>query len=161
MWHSHFPCFSFPRHITGPKVWVSHFPCYLRFLAIFQFLQCVFSFSRFSFSSFVSFLKLFQVLSVCVSFSTVFSVSSHIPGPAVCVCVRVCVCVCVCVCVSMFFQFSCHMPGPTVYIFHVFQFFSPYSISYHVSFSISSFVSFLAILQVLQCVSHFHVSSVL
>ena len=104
---------------------MSHFPCYLRFLAIFQFLQCVFSFSRFSFSSFVSFLKLFQVLSVCVSFSTVFSVSSHIPGPAVCVCVCVCVC------------------------FHVFSVFLPYARSYSVHFS--RFSVFFAIFHFLPC----------
>ena len=35
---------------------------------------------------------------------------------------------------------------------HVFQCFSPYFMSYHVSFSFSSFISFLAIFQVLNCV---------
>ena len=42
--------------------------------------------------------------------------------------------------------------GCAFLLFQVFQFFSPHSRSYHVSFSFSSFVRFLAIFQVQQCV---------
>jgi len=71
------------------------------------------------------------------------------------------------------FQFSCHIPGPTVCISHFppFQCFSPYSrskmfvshfprfsvflsycMSYSVNFSFSLFSVFLAIFQLLKCV---------
>jgi hypothetical protein len=52
------------------------------------------------------------------------------------------------------FQFSCFTPVPRCVfpIFYVFHCFPPYSRSYHVSFSFSSFISSLTIFQVLQCV---------
>ena len=51
------------------------------------------------------------------------------------------------------FQFSLHTPGLqfAFLIFHVFQCFSPYSMSYSVCFSFSMIFSFPAILHVLQC----------
>ena len=52
------------------------------------------------------------------------------------------------------FQFSCHIPRPTVDISKFssfFQFSSPYFTSYSVYFSFSVIFSFLAIFQVLQC----------
>ena len=53
----------------------------------------------------------------------------------------------------MFFTVSCHIAGTTVFdlILPVFQCFSPYSRSYHVRFSFSLLVIFLAIFQYLQC----------
>ena len=55
---------------------------------------------------------------------------------------------------SKFFSVSRHIPAPTVCVSHFARFsvFSPHSRSYHVSFSFSSFVRFLAIFQVQQCV---------
>ena len=59
-----------------------------------------------------------------------------------------------------FFTVSRYIPRPNrlVFFLHVFQCFSPYFMYYHVSFSFSSFVSFLAKFQVLECVCNiFHV----
>ena len=52
-----------------------------------------------------------------------------------------------------FFTVSCYTPVPKslVFFLHVFQYFSPYFMSYHVNFSFSTFVSFLAIFKVQQC----------
>ena len=77
------------------------------------------------------------------SFSKFFSVSRHIPVPTVCISHF-----------TRFFSVSCHIPAPTVCVSHFARFsvFSPHSRSYHVSFSFSSFVRFLAIFQVQQCV---------
>ena len=77
------------------------------------------------------------------SFSKFFSVSRHIPVPTVCVSHF-----------TRFFSVSRHIPAPTVCVSHFARFsvFSPHSRSYHVSFSFSSFVRFLAIFQVQQCV---------
>jgi hypothetical protein len=91
----------------------------------------------------------------------VCSCSCHIPGSTD-----------VCASFTTFFLYSLHNPGPTVCIFHisgfsifltvfqflkcvfltlhVFQCFFPYFMSYHVSFSWFSFVSFLILYQVLQ-----------
>jgi hypothetical protein len=54
---------------------------------------------------------------------------------------------------SMIFSVSCHIPGPTVFVYHSphFSVFSPYSSSYNVHFSFSTFSVFVTILQVLQC----------
>ena len=77
------------------------------------------------------------------SFSKFFSVSRHIPVPTVCISHF-----------TRFFSVSRHIPAPTVCVSHFARFsvFSPHSRSYHVSFSFSSFVRFLAIFQVQQCV---------
>ena len=77
------------------------------------------------------------------SVSKFFSVSRHIPVPTVCISHF-----------TRFFSVSCHIPAPTVCVSHFARFsvFSPHSRSYHVSFSFSSFVRFLAIFQVQQCV---------
>jgi hypothetical protein len=149
--------FLFSRYIPNPRLCISHFPNFSVFLTIFQVLQCLFlilpifqcfsPYSRsyhvsFSFSLFVSFLAIFQVL-MCffyfprfLSFLVIFQVlECAFP-------------------IFHVFQFSCHIPGPTVSVSHFerFQYFSTYSRSNHVSFSFSSFVRFLAIFQVLQCV---------
>ena len=59
----------------------------------------------------------------------------------------------VCVSFSRFSHFSSHIPGPTLCVsyFARFKCFLPYFMSYHVSFSFSLFLSFLAIFQVLLC----------
>ncbi len=121
---SKFSTFSvFPRHISRPKVCISHFPWFSVFFAIFQVLQyCISHFSRF-----FSDLRHFQVRQVDVShfpwfsvflpysrptvdiskFSTFFSFSySHI---SVLKCVFL---------IFRDFQFSRHIPGPSVCISH-------------------------------------------
>ena len=99
---------------------------------------------HFSFSKFFSVSRHIPVPTVCVShFTRFFSVSRHIPVPTVCVSHF-----------TRFFSVSRHIPAPTVCVSHFARFsvFSPHSRSYHVSFSFSSFVRFLAIFQVQQCV---------
>ena len=163
VYFSYFIFFSVSSSIVGCTVFVSHFarfsvifaifqalPCeFLIFLLcqvlldIFQVLQCLCSifhffqwflpYSRsyhisFSFSSFDIFLAIFQVLKwVCIPFH-VFQFFQHILVPVMWI--------------SLFFffifQFYRHIPGPTVCI----SYFPPFSV-------------FLAIFQVLQCVSHF------
>jgi hypothetical protein len=96
---------------------------------------------RFSFSSFVIFLAIFQVLQ-CVCFILhVFQFSLHIPGPIMISSVSSLASFLV-----IFKFLQC-----VFFILHYFQCFLPYVMSYHVSFSFSSFVSFLTILPILQC----------
>ena len=98
-------------------MWVSHFPCWS-------------AFSQYS-----------RSYSVCFSFSTFFSVSSHILGHIVWV--------------SHFFPvLSLYCRSYIVHLsfFYVYECFSTYSRSYSVCVSFSMFFSFLAIIQVLQCV---------
>ena len=147
--------FSVSHHIPGPTMFVSHFPrlsvfstfsrsynacvsfyTFFRFLALFQVLECTFLILQ----GFDSFSKYFRSYNICdfTRFSVFLAIFHLLPCEFL-----------ICVC-----QFSRHMSCPTVYIyhFHVFQCFSPYSRTYHVRFSFSTFVSFLAIFQVLQCV---------
>ena len=115
----------------------------------------------FSFSSFVNFLAIFQVLQCAIFIFQVFQFSCHIPGPTVCVPHFHHLSVfqpysrsySVCVSFSRFSHFSSHIPGPTLCVsyFARFKCFLPYFMSYHVSFSFSLFLSFLAIFQVLLC----------
>ena len=67
----HFPKLSISRHIPGPTVRI--------FLAIIQVLHCVFLF----FHVFQCYLPYFTSYSVHFSFSTLFSVSRHIPGQTI------------------------------------------------------------------------------
>ena len=132
------------------------FYLFVTFLAIFQVLQC--EFFIFLLVSFIAFLQVlnwaflifhvfqcfspyYRSYSVFVSFSTFFSFHTKIQ---------------VLQCVFLIFKvFYCVLPYSIFYsvflISHVFQCFSPYLMSHYVSFSFSSFVIFLAILQVLQC----------
>ena len=80
----------------------------------------------FSFSLFVSFLAIFQVLQCEFLILLVCQISCHIPVPTVCI---------------------SHL--------HVFQCFSPYSRSYSVCVSFYTFFSFLATIQFQQFLSHF------
>jgi len=164
------------------RVFVS-FSTYFSLLTIIQVLECVFLIFQF-FHYFSAFSRSY---SVCVVIFLICQCSRHIPGPTECVShfARVSVFLAIfqflpCEFLIFICQFSRHIPGPTVcvshfsrfltflaiiqvlqctfLIFHPFQCFSPYSRSYHVSFSISLLVSFLTIIQVLQCIFHiFHV----
>jgi hypothetical protein len=157
---SPFPRSQCSRHIPGPTVCNFHFSIFSVFLAIFQFIQCLcLNFHVFKFS------QQNPRYTVCIAqYFTYSTVSCHISVSTVCV--------------SHFAHFSVFLPQSSSYtvcfsylkfftvsylpysmsysvilISHTFQCFSPYFLSYYVSFSISSFVSFLAIFQVLQPVS--------
>jgi hypothetical protein len=148
--------FSFPRHISRPKVCISHFPLFSVFSPYFKSYSVQFSFSTF-FSDFVIFQVVkwmflifhdfqFSCLILCPTvyiskFSTFFSFLAifHVLK---------------CVFLNFLdFQFSLHIPGPTVCISH-FSSFSESSSFFKSSsgcFSFSMILSFLAIFQVLQC----------
>ena len=74
-----FITFPFSRRIPGPTVCISYFPAFSVFLAIIQVLHCVFLF----FHVFQCYLPYFTSYSVHFSFSTLFSVSRHIPGQTI------------------------------------------------------------------------------
>ena len=146
------------------------------FLAIFQVLQCAFLIF-YVFQCFPPYCKLY---SVCVSFSTFFSVSRHLPGPRVYI-YNVHVFHCFqqishpTVCVShmpwlwgfspysrpysvqssfskFFWVFClCQVLKGVLLIFHVFECFLPYSMSNSVCVSFSTLFSFFTIFQFLQC----------
>jgi hypothetical protein len=128
------------------------------FLNIFKGLQCVFlifhvfqvspdipgsTVSISHFSSFLVLLSIFQVIQyLCIIFH-VFQFSFHNPGPPVCI--------------SNIYRFSLflaifHVVQSVFLISHVFHCFLPYFMSYNVSFSFSSFFSFLAKFQFLKSV---------
>ena len=75
---SFFTFFTVSCHIPGPTVCVS-FSTFLSFLAIFQDLQCVFLI----FLVFRCFSPYSRSYSVCISFSTFFQFSCHNPGPTI------------------------------------------------------------------------------
>ena len=135
---SHFPRFSvFVCKNTCPTVHILHFSHFLLFLAIFQVLPGDFLiFLVGQFSCHIS------GPTVCISHFHVFHSFFSYSGPTVCVSHFTC------------FSVLSLYPCPTVYIFHFSRFsvfLSSYFITYHVSFSFSSFVRFLAIVQVVQC----------
>ena len=137
-------CFSFhtffcvSRHISCPTKWLS------------PFSRCQFSHHipgptvcKFHFSIFSMFLAIFQVMQCFVSFSTFFfSCLAKIQ-----------------VLHSIFLSISCiplflskfQVLQSVLLILHIFQWFLPYFMSYHVSFSFSSIVRFLTIFQDLHC----------
>ncbi|SFW06003.1 Uncharacterised protein [Chlamydia abortus] len=160
--------FQFSRHIPGPSVCISHF---LRFLVISSFFKS--SSGCFSFSMIFSFLAIFHLVDIS-KFSTFFSFPRHISRPKVCISHFLSFSVHFTFFTSfsdfvifqvvkwMFlifhdFQFSCHIPRPTLDISKFSTFFSfPRHIS-RPKVCISHFL--LAIFQVLQCAFHiFHVS---
>ena len=107
------------------------------FLAIFQVLQCVFLI----FQKFQCFSPCSRSHSVCMSFSTIFSVSCHILVPASWF--------------SLFPSWSVFLTYSRSYIVH-FSFFMLFAVSYHipgptvcVCLIFHVFFSFLAIIQVL------------
>jgi len=158
--------FTISRHIPSPTVCVSHFAHFSVFLAIFQvlwyefitLLVCQFSCH-------------FAGPTACISLFPRFPISRHIPGPRVCIshfalffysflpfsrsyslCIscstffffsflaifQVLECVCL---IFLICQFSRHIPGPTVFMYHFrrFSVFSPLSRSYSAYFSFFTF----------------------
>jgi len=116
------------------------FPMFFNFLAILHVLHCMFQSFR-------------QITgpTVFVSQFRHFQFPRHTPGPAVCISH------------FFYFEFSCHTPCPTVCIshfprfwetcishFHLFECFSPYSMSNRVCVSFSTFFCFLTLFQVLK-----------
>ena len=127
--------FQFSRHIPGPTVCISHFS---RFSVISSFFKS--SSGCFSFSMIFSFLGIFQVLQWTILNFPPFSVFLALFQVLKCVFLIFCD-----------FQFSRHIPGPTVCISH-FSRFSVISSFFKGSsgcFSFSMIFSFLAIFHVL------------
>jgi hypothetical protein len=138
MWVSHFHrLLVFSPYSRSYSVYFLYFTCFTVSRHIQVPTVWLSHFSRFS-----VFLTIFQVIQwLCLIFP-IFQFSHQNPGPTVCI-----------YHISRF-SISRHIPVPTVCVFlilHVFQGFLPYFISFHVSFSFSSFLSFLAIFQDLQC----------
>jgi len=135
------------------------FSIFIRFLALFQDLQC----AIFIFDVFMCFLPYSRLYSVCVSFSTFFSFFHHNLGPTVCIfplftfffyCfLHFSRSYSVCFSFSTFFSFFAifQVLFCTFLIFQVFQCFSPYSCFYQGFFTFFFFFSFLAIFQFIQC----------
>jgi hypothetical protein len=175
--------FCFSCHIPGQTVFVSHFSTFFCFLAIIQVLKRVFLI----FHVFHSFSPYSRYYSVCLSFSTFFQFSRHIIGQTVFwshflpfsiflaifpvllweflmyfifqffAIFQVLQCT-----LLIFCLIQCFSPylGQTVFVSHFprFSVFLPYSRSNTVCVSFSTFFSFLAIFQVLECGSlTFHV----
>ena len=116
-----FHAIQFSCHNSGPRVFISHFSRFSLFFTIFQVIQCAFLI----FHVIQCFSPYSSSYSVCVSFSTFFRVSSHIPGQTV---------------------FVAHFPR--------FSVFSLYTRSYSVDFSFSCFSVFLTIFQVIPCLCY-------
>ena len=128
---------SVSLHIPGPTVYISYFP----------FLECFLPYSR-SYCVYFSFFTFFSVSSSIVGctvfvshfarFSVIFAIFQALP------CEFLIFLLCQ-VLLDIFQVLQCLCS-----IFHFFQWFLPYSRSYHISFSFSSFDIFLAIFQVLK-----------
>ena len=99
------PVFSVSRLISYPNMLVYYFPLFFRILAIFQVLECVSHFPRFS-----VFPPQSRFYSMCFSFCTIFGVSRRILGLP---CELL---------IFLFGQFSCHIPGSTVCNIHFSRF---------------------------------------
>ena len=175
--------FQFSCHYLGPTLFISLIYRFSVFLAIFHVLQNVFLISHvfhcflpyfmshhvsFSVSSCVSFLAIFQFLqSVCIilhvfqcfspysrSYSVSVSFSNFFSFLATILVIEIVFLILHVLTVSR------HITCPIVFVSHFarFQCISPYFMSYHVSFSFSTFFSFVAIFQVLECaIFIFHV----
>jgi len=119
---SFFTVFSVSCHIWGPTEYVSYFPRFSVFFFFFCHIPDRTMWTSY-FSRFSVFIAIFQVLQfLCFIFDD-FHFFSYIRRPTEC-----------------FSHFA------------ILMYFSRYSRSYHMSFSFSLLVSFLAIFQVLQCV---------
>ena len=138
--------------------------CFFNFLAIFQVRKCTFlifhvfqcflPYSRsysvhFSFLTFFGVFAIFQCLQCAFLIFYVFQFSQHIPGPRVCIAhfsrfsVFLTICQVIHDCV-LFFSFLAiiQVLQWSFLIVHIFQCFSPYSSSYSVCVSFSTFFSF-------------------
>ena len=133
---SHLPHFQFSCHIPGPTVCSSHFS---RFSVISSFFN--YSSGCFSFSMLFSFLAIFHVLQWTFLNFPRFSVFLTIFHVLKCVLL-----------IFRDFQFSRHIPGPTVGIsqFSRFSVIASFFKSSSGCFSFSMIFSFLAIFHVLQ-----------
>ena len=143
---------------------LSHFSRFFNFLAIFQVRKCTFlifhvfqcflPYSRsysvhFSFLTFFGVFAIFQCLQCAFLIFYVFQFSQHIPGPRVCIAhfsrfsVFLTICQVIHDCV-LFFSFLAiiQVLQWSFLIVHIFQCFSPYSSSYSVCVSFSTFFSF-------------------
>ena len=156
--------FSVSRLFIFPIVCLSHFSRFFNFLAIFQVRKCTFlifhvfqcfllysrSYSvHFSFLTFFGVFAIFQCLQCAFLIFYVFQFSQHIPGPRVCIAhfsrfsVFLTICQVIHDCV-LFFSFLAiiQVLQWSFLIVHIFQCFSPYSSSYSVCVSFSTFFSF-------------------
>ena len=133
--------FIFPRNISSSKVCISHFPRFSVFSPYSRSYNVYFSFFKF-FSDFV----IFQVESGCFSFSMIFSFLAifHVlqwsflnfpPFSVFLAIFHVLKCVFL---IFRDFQFSRHIPGPTVCISH-FSSFSVISTFFKLSVDVSHF----------------------
>ena len=143
---------------------LSHFSRFFNFLAIFQVRKCTFlifhvfqcflPYSRsysvhFSFLTFFGVFAIFQCLQCAFLIFYVFQFFQHIPGPRVCIAhfsrfsVFLTICQVIHDCV-LFFSFLAiiQVLQWSFLIVHIFQCFSPYSSSYSVCVSFSTFFSF-------------------
>jgi hypothetical protein len=167
LYFSHFTFFTVSCYTPVPKSLVF-------FLHVFQYFSPYFMsyHVNFSFSTFVSFLDIFKVLQYVFLIFYVFQVSRNIPGPTVGISHSLSFSVfftifqaiqCLCIIFHVFFSFlaTIQVLQCLFLIFIVFPCFLPYFMSYHVTFSFSSCVSFIAIFQFLQCVYNFTCFSVL
>ena len=128
--------FSFPRHISSPKVCISH----ILWFSVFSPYSRSYSL-HFSFFTFCSDFVLFQVVKwMCLIFVD-FQFSCHIPCATVDIYK-----------LSNFFSFPRLISPPKVCISHFprFSVFSPYSRSYSVHFSFFTFFSDFVIFQVVK-----------
>ena len=164
MWVSPFPRCQFSRHIPGPTLSNFHFSIFSVFLTIFQFIQCLclnFHFFKFSrqnpsttacISQYFTYSTIFRDISaptVGASHIKYFSMIFAIIHVVACEFLILLVC-----------HFSRHIPGPTMWVFHFFvgEFYRLFTgptvgISHFSRLSV-----FLAIFQVIQCLSLiFHV----
>jgi hypothetical protein len=128
--------FSFPRHISRPKVCISHFPWFSVFSPYSRSFSMHFSFFRF-FSDFV----IFQVVMWMFLIFHDVRFSFHIPCPTVDISKF-----------STLFSFPRHISRPKVCICHFpwFSVVSPYSRSYSMHFSFFTFVSDFVSFQVVK-----------
>ena len=156
--------FSVSRLFIFPIVCLSHFSRFFNFLAIFQVRKCTFlifhvfqcflPYSRsysvhFSFLTFFGVFAIFQCLQCAFLIFYVFQFFQHIPGPRVCIAhfsrfsVFLTICQVIHDCV-LFFSFLAiiQVLQWSFLIVHIFQCFSPYSSSYSVCVSFSTFFSF-------------------
>jgi hypothetical protein len=132
---SHFHDFQFSRHTPGTTVCIFHVP---RFYCISPYSRSVFV----SFFTYFRFLAILQVLQCAILISMFLSFSNHIAGHLVFVSY-----------IPYFSVFFCHTPGPTVCFSHFPRFWVFLAIFqiYPVCFSFYMVISFLTILQVLEC----------
>jgi hypothetical protein len=158
----YFLFFTISCHIPVPTVYVSPFSRFLMFLASFQIIQCAFlifpvfqcflPYSRsysvsVTFSTFFSFLAIIQVLQCVFLIFHVFHCFSPYSRSytvffSFCMFLVFLAIFTVLTCefhIFLVFQFSCYIPGQTVFVSHFprFSFFSPYSRTYSVHFSLS------------------------